>query len=202
MPGIETLTTIMGASWLSGIRLYGTVFALGLAHRMGWVTLPGDLDVLANVFVLTVALTLYVAEFVGDKIPLVDSTLDTVHTFAKPAGGALLAYMATAGDATVARTMLALAAGGVTLTTHASKASARVAINASPEPLSNIVTSTAEDGIVLGGLWLFITHPVVLAFCTILFLVGAVWFLRKMGGVFKRLFGRGKVSSAVPGTAT
>jgi len=96
MDWLITLTTALGAAWLSGINLYATVATLGLLQRLGLARLPGDLAVLSNEWIIGLAAVLYVIEFVADKIPVVDSAWDAVHTFIRVPAGAILAAAAFA----------------------------------------------------------------------------------------------------------
>src|SRR6266498_2259773 len=91
---ISTLAVSMGASWVSGINLYATVATLGLLGRFAHLKLPGDLDVVTNWWVIGVALFLFVIEFIADKIQLVDSVWDIIHTFIRIPAGAVLAATA------------------------------------------------------------------------------------------------------------
>ncbi|MGH7857662.1 MAG: DUF4126 domain-containing protein, partial [Candidatus Binatia bacterium] len=91
---IETLGIALGTSWTAGINLYATIAALGLGHRFQLLVLPPGLEVLADPLVITVALVLYVIEFVADKVPVVDSGWDAVHTFIRVPAGAVLAARA------------------------------------------------------------------------------------------------------------
>jgi hypothetical protein len=100
-------------------------------------------------------------EFFADKVPLVDSTWDAVHTVVRPAGGIFLALTALGHMDPTLTVIAALLAGGAALATHSTKASTRLVLNASPEPVSNSVASLAEDGLVLGGMGLIAAAPLV-----------------------------------------
>ncbi|MDP3921405.1 MAG: DUF4126 domain-containing protein [Candidatus Omnitrophota bacterium] len=179
---------LLGSTWASGINLYLTMAGLGLAHRMAWIALPGELEVLADPIVIAAALILYIIEFVADKVPYVDSAWDAVHTAIRPIGGAALAYLAAADANAFAQTATAIMGGAVALDAHMMKASSRVAINASPEPFSNTAASLAEDACVLGSIWLIIKHPVVIAVLVILFFGLSIWLLPKLFRFFKKIF--------------
>ena len=84
----------MGAAWLSGFKLYASVLTLGLLQRFGFANLPGDLHVLGEWWVISLAGLLFLVEFVADKIPAVDSVWDAVHTFIRVPTGAVLAAAA------------------------------------------------------------------------------------------------------------
>ena len=152
---IQHLGIALGLATLSGLNLYLTVLAAGLAVREGWVALPAeyhDLAILGHPAVILVAGGLCLLQFVADKVPWLDSLWDLLHTLVRPLGGAFLATRAF-GDANPALdTVIALLAGGVTLTTHGAKAGTRLLVNGSPEPFSNVAVSLAEDATVCGGL--------------------------------------------------
>ena len=151
----------MGSSWVSGINLYAGVATLGLLGRFAHLNLPGDLNVVTNWWVIGVAGGMYVVEFFADKVPFLDSAWDALHTFIRiPAGAALAA--ATFGDFDKAVQVVAfLIGGGVALSSHGTKATARVAINTSPEPFSNIAASVAEDVVAVGSISLAPFYPVI-----------------------------------------
>jgi hypothetical protein len=146
---LVTLGRTLGFSLAAGVNLYATVALLGLASRYGWVSLPEQFQVFNNPWVIGFAGFLYVVEFFADKIPWVDTMWDTVHTFVRPVGGALIA-VAALGDASPATEgVVALLGGAVAAGSHLTKAGTRVAANASPEPFSNWALSLAEDAFVV-----------------------------------------------------
>lgn len=143
---------------LSGVRAYLTVLGVGLAGLTGWVELPVALQVTMSPWVLGTAGALTVVEFFADKIPGVDSGWDLLQTLLRVPVGAFLAAATLSGDGQLG--VGALAAGGaMALLTHGVKASTRVAINASPEPVSNMGASLTEDVVVAGGIGLAFAHP-------------------------------------------
>lgn len=193
MESLNNLGILMGGSWASGVNLYMTTAGLGIAHRMGWVTLPGNMETLANPLVIGAAILLYTVEFFADKIPYVDSVWDSIHTFIRPAGGAALGYMAMADVGPAVQYPVALLTGTIALDSHLTKATSRAAINTSPEPFSNSVASVTEDAGVLGALYLIIRHPVIAGILVILFILFSIWFLKTMFRFLKRVFGKGEV---------
>ena len=94
---IETLALGMGGAWASGVNLYGTVIVLGLMNNFGLLDLPSELQIMGSWWVLALAIFLYLIEFVADKIPIVDSIWDAIHTFIRIPAGALLAAGAMSG---------------------------------------------------------------------------------------------------------
>ncbi|MBI3347126.1 MAG: DUF4126 domain-containing protein [Burkholderiales bacterium] len=151
--------------WASGLRLYLTVLLVGIAGHWGWIALPPGLQVLASPVVMGGAAVLAFVEFLADKIPLVDSAWDALHTLIRiPAGAALVAGLVSgwAGDHGQAWGIVAaLLGGGLAATAHTAKASTRAAANTSPEPFSNIGLSLMGDAAVPTMLWLAWAHPFV-----------------------------------------
>jgi hypothetical protein len=159
MSPLATLSIILGASFSSGLNVYATVTTLGLLQRFGVVHLPEGLQVLSHPLVLGIAGTLYVVEFLADKFPYIDSVWQAVHTFIRPPAAALLAFSAAASAPEPWRWGAALLAGGIALTSHETKASARAAANLSPEPLSNWALSFGEDILAVWLTWFAAAHP-------------------------------------------
>jgi hypothetical protein len=187
MTPLETLGFALGTSFASGLNLYATVAAAGLFQRLGIVTLPEPLQVLGNPVVLGVALTLFLVEFIADKIPYVDSAWDAIHTFIRPPAAALLSYSAFAGGGVPEewRLAAALLAGSVALTSHGAKASTRAAVNASPEPFSNWTLSLLEDGLAVFLAWMAAEHPVLTAAIVVVLVVVAVFVVWKLFGYLR-----------------
>lgn len=177
----------------SGVRLYAVLFAVGLAGWLGWLPLPPGLQLLAHPWVLGASGLLMAIEFFADKVPFVDSVWDAVHTFIRiPAGAALAAavFVGTGGDAALWATIAALAGGSLAATSHFTKASARLAVNTSPEPVSNLAVSTAEDVSTAGLLWLALANPWIALAVVVLLLVAAVWLLLKLARFVRTMFER------------
>ncbi|TMJ28362.1 MAG: DUF4126 domain-containing protein [Alphaproteobacteria bacterium] len=177
---LAVLAVALAASWASGINVYATVLVLGAAQRLGLVALPHDLQTLGSAWVLAAAALLFVLNFFADKIPLVDSINDVLHTFVRIPAGALLAFGAADSLGPEAATIAALLGGTLAAGTHVAKTGTRALINTSPEPFSNIAASLAEDGIVIGGLILALAHPITFLCLLFLFLVVLLWLLPKL----------------------
>jgi Domain of unknown function (DUF4126) len=188
MGTIQALSLAMGTAWTSGINLYATVAALGIASRLEMIQLPPGLEVLSHPGVIAIACIMYVIEFVADKVPYVDTGWDVLHTFIRVPAGAILAARSL-GDVNLALELMAVLGGGtLALVAHGTKATTRLAINASPEPFSNWVASFAEDVTVLGGVWLMFNHPIVMIILVLAFLALMVWLTPKIFRLAKRGF--------------
>lgn len=180
MAALQALSLALGTAWTSGINLYATIAALGIAGRAGMIQLPADLQVLTDPLVIAMACIMYVIEFFADKIPYVDSAWDLLHTFIRVPAGAILAARSL-GPVNPALELAAILAGGtVALAAHGTKATLRLAINVSPEPFSNWIASVGEDLTVLGSIWLMFNHPVIMLALVLGFLALAVWLIPKL----------------------
>ncbi|HVO94236.1 MAG TPA: DUF4126 domain-containing protein [Terriglobales bacterium] len=180
MGTIEALSLAMGTAWTSGINLYATVAALGIAGRAELVHLPQNLEVLTHPAVIAVACLMYLIEFFADKIPYVDSGWDVLHTFIRVPAGAILAARSL-GDMNPALELAALLAGGsIAFIAHGTKATTRLAINASPEPFSNWAASVVEDITVLGSIWMIFNHPLIMIGLVLIFLALVIWLVPKV----------------------
>src|SRR5436309_547224 len=166
--------------WASGLRLYAVLFIVGGVGYLGWVDLPGGLQVLAHPYVLAASGFMCFVEFFADKIPAVDSLWDVVHTLVRiPAGAALAASVF--GDSSSA-TMLAAAILGGTLAagSHFAKAGSRAVINTSPEPFSNWAASFGEELAVGTVLWLAFAHPAIALAIICLLVLLMIWLVPKV----------------------
>ncbi len=183
----NTLALSMGVAWASGINLYATLLMLGLMANTGNLTLPADLQIVANPLVIGAAGLMYCVEFFADKVPGVDTGWDAIHTFIRIPAGAMLAAGAI-GDLNPAVELAAAIAGGsVAAATHATKAGSRVLINTSPEPFTNWAASIGEDIAVFTGVWASIQHPVVFLVAFVVFILSLIWVLPKLWRGIKKV---------------
>lgn len=204
MSPLETLGFALGTSFASGLNLYATVAAAGVFQRLGVIQLPDSLQVLSHPLVLGVAITLFVVEFIADKIPYVDSAWDALHTFIRPPAAAILSYSAFGNVSEEWKLGAALLAGGVALTSHGAKATTRSAANTSPEPVSNWVLSIFEDGLAIFLVWIAAEHPLLTALIVAVLVVIAVLLIRKLWKFARQLVSRLRrpLSQPRPNTAT
>ena len=177
---LAALAVALGAGWASGLNTYAAVLVLGGAERLGLVSLPHDLQVLASPWVMGVAAILFALNFFADKIPYVDSINDMLHTFVRIPAGALLAFGAADSFGPETATIAALLGGTLAAGTHVAKTGTRALINTSPEPFSNIAASLATDSVAVGGLLLALSHPITFLCLLALFVALLVWLLPKL----------------------
>ena len=188
---METLAFLgrtLGFSFAAGINLYATVALIGLASRFGWVAMPPEYAMFDNDWVIGTAIVLYLVEFAADKVPWVDTMWDSVHTFIRPLGGALVA-VAGLGDASPAtQGMMALLGGVVAASSHVTTAGTRVAANTSPEPLSNWFLSLFEDVFVVALAALAIQYPLAALAVSVLLLLSIAVLFATILRAFRRRF--------------
>lgn len=196
----------MGLAWASGINLYATLLVLGLLGASGNMVLPGDLQILTNPLVIFAAGAMYLIEFAADKVPGVDNSWDTLHTFIRIPAGAMLAAGAVGDMDPAVSLAAAIIGGGLAAGTHATKAGTRVLINTSPEPFSNWMASLSEDVLVVAGLWTALHYPLVFLGLLLIFLLLMAWALPRIWRGVKFVFtalvsffsGRGKGGQPPP----
>lgn len=190
---METLGLAASASLLAGWRLYIVILGTGLAMRSGFLPLPEHLEalqVLANPWVLGIAGLGALAEFFADKVPWLDTIWDTVHTAVRPVGGAMLALAIVDPGDPAMQVIAFIAGGGGALLAHGGKAGTRTVINASPEPVSNIAMSTAEDVATLGLMWFVYEYPWASAGVAAVLLALAIGMVLAVRRVLRRIFRR------------
>jgi Domain of unknown function (DUF4126) len=194
--GVIEIIGIAGSiSLLSGWRLYLCICATGLAMRYDLLPLPehlASLAVLENPWVIAIAGAGALAEFFADKVMWLDTAWDAVHTFVRPVGGALLALAIIDPVDPATQVIAFLLGGGASFLAHGGKASARAVVNTSPEPVSNIIASSAEDVVTMGLLWLVYEYPLaaaVVAAVLLMLVIVMLWWARK---IIKRVFFRRK----------
>lgn len=178
-------------AWMAGIRVYLTVFGIGLAGALGWVDLPTALEPAESWWVLGTSGALALVEFFADKIPGVDSGWDLLQTLVRIPAGAFLAAATLSPDGHLSGGALA-AGAGIALTSHVLKTGSRALLNTSPEPVSNWTASITEDVAVTGALALAFAHPWIALFLvvgvSVLVALAIWWVWRKLSRGVRRLF--------------
>ena len=170
---MDALALTFSSGWASGINTYLVVLVMGIADRVGsFAEIP---DVLGRWDVLSVAGFLYAMEFIADKIPYIDSTWDAISTAVRPTAGAVIGVLLAGDASSLDQAVLGVVGGGTALLSHLVKAGGRLAINSSPEPVTNIAASVTEDAAVLGVVWFSLQNPeAAAAIAGVLLLLGLV----------------------------
>jgi hypothetical protein len=189
METIDVIALTLGVAWASGINLYAAILVLGLMGAGGYTQLPESLMILQDPLVLIAAGIMYFVEFFADKIPGVDTGWDAIHTFIRIPAGAMLAVGAAQGLEInqAAELAAALVGGSLAATSHLTKASTRLVINTSPEPVTNWTASIAEDFAVIGGMWASLNDPLAFVVFIVLFVLFAIWLLPKLWKAIKNI---------------
>jgi hypothetical protein len=191
---IETIGVIAGSGWASGLNLYLATLMLGLAGRAGWADIP---DVLTRTDVMIVVGVLFAIEFVADKVPFLDSFWDAIHTFIRPLGAAAVGAVIAGDSGSIGAAVGGTLSGLLALDAHSAKASTRVMVNASPEPVSNAAVSLFEDVSVAGLVVLAVTYPVITIVVVAVLVVAATALTIWLWKAVRRAWG--KVKARFPG---
>lgn len=190
MSALELVALASSVSLLAGWRLYFVTLVTGLAMKWGFVALPDQLralDVIASNWVIAIAAVGTVAEFFADKVAWVDSAWDAIHSWVRPLGGALLSLaIVDAGDPAF-QVGSFLLGGGAAFIAHAGKAGARAMVNASPEPVSNIIVSTGEDVATGGLIALAIANPIAAALIALMLVTASLWLVLAARRLLRRI---------------
>lgn len=190
---VALLGAVMGLGFISGINLYATILAIGLALQFNLFTPPAylqELEVLSHPYVLIPAGLAFIVEFFADKIPWVDSVWDSFHTFIRPVGAVVIMAASVTDLPPAVEVGLVILCGSVALLSHSTKSGTRVVANHSPEPFSNTILSLAEDAIALIGAWLLFSHPILLFCIVLVFVLAALWILPKLYRLVRRQVSR------------
>jgi hypothetical protein len=159
----EIVALLVAVSFAAGLNVYATVATLGLLGRTGLVELPGHLAPVADWWVIGIAGALWALEFVADKVPLFDVIWNVGQAFIRVPVSAVIAYVGAAplgpgwqlAASAMGAAIAALAASG--------KTAARASVAPSPEPISNILLSLAEDAAAVALTWFATAYPLLAA---------------------------------------
>ena len=185
---LETLALVAGLAWASGLRLYLTLFVIGLLVRFQLIALPAALDILGDPWVLTASGIMLAAEFFADKLPGFDSVWDSVHTFIRIQAAVILAGAAVGPADPALVAVAAILGGAIASSAHFAKAGTRALINTSPEPFSNWAASIGEELLLLGGLWTMIKFPLAFLAALALFILLSLWLIPKLYRALRGMF--------------
>jgi hypothetical protein len=188
---VDALTMLaqsMGVAFASGISPYATVLALGVATRLGWISnLPPGLEPVTSIWVLVIAGALTLVEILATLIPGVASAWETAHSVIRPPAAALVAVLAAWGGDPVVLLTAGFLGGTLGLATHLTKLGVRLAIDTSPEPVSNGGATAAEIGTAAGiAIWVW-HHPFLALAIALALLIALVLLLR---GIYRTIRGR------------
>jgi hypothetical protein len=188
IPPQELVALLIAISFAAGLNVYATVATLGLLTHTHWLALPPSLQLLGNWWVIGTAAALFAVEFFADKVPAFDLVWNALHTFIRVPVAALLAYQASSGLSPLEQAAAAVIGGTIALAAHGGKTAVRAAVTPSPEPLSNIALSSAEDVGAVGLTWLATAHPYIAGGIALTGVVVAVLLIGLIWKAIKSLF--------------
>jgi hypothetical protein len=189
IPPRELFALLAAVGFAAGLNLYITVAVLGLLARFGHLPLPPGLQLLETWPVIAASLALFLIEFFADKIPAFDLIWNALHTFIRVPVAGLLAYEATRQLSPEKQLLATLLGAAVALAAHGGKTAVRAAVTPSPEPLSNITLSLAEDALAIALTWLATRHPYVAGTIATILVIAIVllirWVIRALRALFR-----------------
>jgi hypothetical protein len=159
IPPAELFSLLVAIGFAAGLNTYATVAVLGLLAHFAHLPLPPGLQLLAGWPVIIASLALFGIEFFADKIPAFDLIWNALHTFIRIPAAALMAYAASSHLSPAQQLLVTCAGAGIAAIAHSSKTAARIAVTPSPEPVSNIGLSSAEDAVAIGLTWIAMHYP-------------------------------------------
>jgi Domain of unknown function (DUF4126) len=179
---VTSLCAAFGLSTAAGLNAWLPLFGAALAERLDLVDLAQPFDDLSGTGPLVVLAVLTIADFVGDKIPAVDSVLHAVGTVVAPVSGAALFTGQTGADTDLPTLAAILLGGSVAGSIHAGRATIRPISTIGTAGMANPVLSLVEDaGAVALTLAAFIV-PVLaaLAVIALVVLIVVIWPRRRV----------------------
>jgi hypothetical protein len=189
IPPSQLFALLTAVGFAAGLNLYATVAVLGLLARFGHLPLPPGLHLLQSWLVIAASLALFAIEFFADKVPAFDLVWNALHTFVRVPIAGLLAFQATRQLSPEHQLLATLLGAAVALAAHGGKTAVRAAVTPSPEPLSNITLSLAEDAFAIGLTWLATRHPYLAGTIAVALVVVIVilmrWVIRALRALFR-----------------
>jgi len=186
---LTDLAQALGVAYAAGINVPATVAILGLAQRQGWIGhLPAGLDVVANPWIIGLALAIYAVEFLVTLVPGVASIWETIQIFVRPVAAAVLAAAAVYHLNPMLTVPAVLLGGSLAATTHGAKLGLRYAVDASPEPFTNAAANIAELGTIASVAIAVWHHPYLTLTLALALLVVLILVVRRIILTLRRLF--------------
>jgi hypothetical protein len=183
----ELIATALGLCIAAGVSPYATVAVLGLAERAGWIgTLPSSLEAVSHTWVITLALFITLLEFIATLVPGIASAWEAVHAAIRPPAAALLAVLMMWGGDPALVAAVALLGGSLAFGTTLTKLGARLAIDTSPEPVSNGAANIAELTIVSAIAVFAWRHPILALVIALLLVITTALLVRAVWGLIWR----------------
>lgn len=169
----------------AGLRAFLPLFLVGLLERadllepfsigenFAWLT--------SDIALLTLGIATLV-EILADKIPLIDSGLDSFMTFVRPGAGALSVFAVVTSQDPLLGYVAGLAlAGGATLPIHLGKGTLRLGSHVFSAGAGSPLLSTAEDATSVGVIFLSIFIPILAVVFGLFSIAFIIWIIKRTG---------------------
>jgi hypothetical protein len=178
---MTTLLTAIGLGLGAGVNAYATLLVFGLLTRWRPTLFEGELATFFSSTPVLIGLgVLYAIEFIADKVPAVDHVWDAIHTFVRPAAGALVGWAASSNQLPQGAVVLAtVVAGGAALSTHAAKASIRLASTTTTAGSVSPILSLVEDVFAIGTSIIAVILPWLVAAIVVVLVVAFFLLIRR-----------------------
>lgn len=164
----------LGLASATGLRTFLPLLMLALAARFGLfgITLNEHLAWIGSVPAIAALAIAAVAEFAGDKIPVVDHALTVMGAFVRPVAGAIAAASVFAGlDPTTAAVAGIIVGAPTAFAFNAVQGGTRLTSTATTGGLGNPVLSFIEDVLSFGMVLVAFLAPIVVPIVLIVFAV-------------------------------
>ena len=175
-----SLLAAFGLSGAAGLNAWIPLLAVSLLSRAGQLELADGYDWLESTPALIVLGAAFVLDFVGDKVPAIDSLLHAAGTIVHPAAGAIVFAGPTEVPTDVPSIVLFALGAGVAGSLHATRAAVRPVSTTMTAGAGNPALSLGEDIVsaVLSVVAVF--APILGAICLLAVAVVAVLWWRRI----------------------
>jgi hypothetical protein len=143
--GIASVFAAVGLSGAAGLNAYLPLLLSAVLARLDVVDLGEPFGTLSSNWGIAILAALFVADFVGDKVPGVDHVLHVIGTVAHPVAGALLFVGQTGVDTGIPAAVAAVLGAATAGTLHGGRAALRPASTVSTAGIGNPLLSLGED---------------------------------------------------------
>ncbi|WP_448337742.1 DUF4126 domain-containing protein [Chloroflexus aurantiacus] len=181
METIIALASSLGLATATGLNAYLPLLTVSVLSRLGLIQLGEPFDLLSHPITMIVLVILAIVDFIGDKVPAVDSVLHIIGLVISPIAGAIVALAASSDIVSIHPAVVAGAAIIAAAGTQSARTSIRPAVTAATGGTANSFVSFLEDALsfVLSLLSIFLpvlafVIALILAFVAFRFIRGAV----------------------------
>jgi hypothetical protein len=157
-----TVLSLLPLSVAAGLDLYLTLMILGIGPAIGWwdPPAPGALGDVVVLPVILMAVTLYVVEFLAERVPWTSLAWNALHAVIRPISGALLALLLLNGQSAAVVVLGVVAGGTVAGLVHGMRCGMAVLGRVGPNrQASPFLISLAEDAVTFGLVALALDAP-------------------------------------------